>query len=321
MSRRAWFAFIAVGVIWGLPYFFIRIAVRDLEPATLIFLRTGLASLILLPVALRRRQLRSLRGHIPAIVAFTTFEIAIPWLLLGNAEQHVASSFTGLVIAIVPLIGAAIAFALGAERLSRRRAAGLLLGIIGVVVLVGVDISGTNLGAIFELLGCALGYAAAPVIVSRKLRDVPSFEVVTAAVALTALAYLPFGVTHLPAHFHAEVAWSILALAVICTVVAFTLFFALIKEIGPARAVVVTYINPAVALMLGVLALNEPFTLGLGIGFPLILLGSVLATWSPGNSAATTPAVGATSVAAATPDVAVADARAQALSDEKAAFS
>ncbi len=317
MSRRARFLFIALGVIWGLPYFFIRIAVRELEPATLIFLRTSLAALILLPIAIHRRKWSSLRGHLPAVLGFTAAEIAIPWLLLGNAEQHVTSSFTGLVIAIVPLFGAAIAVALGAERLSKRRAAGLLLGIVGVVVLVGVNVTGTNVAAIFELLGCAVGYASAPALVSRKLKDVPSFEVVTAAVLLTALCYLPFGVTHLPAHLYAEDAWSIVGLAVICTVVAFMVFFALIKEIGPARAVVITYINPAVAILLGVLALNEPFTLGLAIGFPIILVGSVLGTWTPGSTAVAVdaPAGGVLPVpahmdpSAATP-----------LPDEKAAF-
>jgi drug/metabolite transporter (DMT)-like permease len=322
MSRRAWFAFIAVGVIWGLPYFFIRIAVRELEPGTLIFFRTSLAALILLPIAIRRGKLATLRGHLVPILIFTAAEIAIPWLLLGNAEQHVASSFTGLVIAIVPLIGAGIAAALGAERLSRRRATGLLLGIVGVVVLVGVDITGTNVGAIFELLGCAVGYASAPVLASRKLKDVPSFEIVTAAVTLTALAYLPFGVTHLPAHLHAEVAWSIAALAVVCTVVALTLFFVLIKEIGPARAVVVTYINPAVAILLGVLALKEPFTVGLAIGFPIILIGSVLATWSPAPTPAGAPSLRSTTSTPSVPEVALAEARLAAPSaDEKAAFS
>ncbi|MGB9111547.1 MAG: EamA family transporter [Acidimicrobiales bacterium] len=318
MSRRAWFLFIALGVIWGLPYFFIRIAVRELEPATLIFFRTALSALILLPIAIRRRKWASLRGHLPAVVGFTTAEIGIPWLLLGNAEQRVTSSFTGLVIAIVPLFAAAIAVALGAERLGKRRAAGLLLGIVGVVVLVGVDVTGTNVVAILELLGCAVGYASAPVLASRKLSDVPSFEVVTAAVLLTALAYLPFGVTHLPAHLYAEDAWSIVALAVVCTVVAFTIFFALIKEIGPARAVVVTYVNPAVAVLLGVLALNEPFTLGLAIGFPIILVGSVLGTWTPGSRAATVE----TPVATIGPVPSVPDPCAAApLPDEKAAFS
>jgi drug/metabolite transporter (DMT)-like permease len=297
MSRRAWLSFIALGVIWGLPYFFIRIAVRELEPGTLIFLRTGLASVVLLPIAIRRRRWRELRGHLLALVGYTAGEMAIPWLLLGNAEQRVTSSFTGLVIAIVPLIAAGIAVLLGAERLSRRRLFGLLLGISGVVVLVGVDVRGTSLSAVFELIACSVGYAAAPALVNRKLSDVPVFEIVWASVLLTALAYLPFGVTHLPAHLHAEVAWSIVALALVCTLLGFMFFFALIRTIGPARAVVVTYINPAVALMLGVLALNEPFTLGLAIGFPIILVGSVLGTWSPRPAPAEAPGVSVAPVA------------------------
>ncbi len=317
MSKRAWILFIAVGVIWGLPYFFIRIVVRDVEPGTLIFLRTALASAILVPIAIRRRRWTSLRGHLLPLLGYTAGEMAIPWLLLANAEEKVASSFTGLVIAIVPLIAAVIAVSLGTEKLGRRRIAGLFVGVVGVVVLVGVDVSGTNLVSIFELLGCAIGYATAPVIVSRKLADVPAFEVVAASVLLTALAYLPFGVTHLPARLHAETAWSIVALAVLCTVIAFMLFFALIKEIGPARAVVVTYVNPAVAILLGVLALNEPFSLGLALGFPLILLGSVAATWVKRPSA-----IDADRVAAETPSVAPAEVCPSAsLTNEEAAFS
>lgn len=316
MSKRAWFSFAVVGVIWGLPYFFIRIALRELDPGTLIFLRTTLAGLILLPVALYRRNWASLRGHLPALVAFTATEIAIPWLLLCNAEEKVTSSFSGLVIAIVPLIGAGIAVAIGSERLGRRRTAGLVVGLAGVVILVGVDITGTNLAAVFELLACALGYATAPAIAGRKLKDVPSFEIVTFAVVLTAVAYLPFGVTHLPAHLHAEIAWSVVALSCVCTIVGFMFFFLLIKEIGPSRAVVITYINPAVALLLGVLALNEPFTLGLAIGFPIILVGSVLGTWKP------KPVSEGRAVPAGIPNVALAEAHsASRSSGEKSSFS
>ncbi len=316
MSRRAWFSFVAVGVIWGLPYFFIRIALRELDPGALIFLRTALAGLILLPVALYRRKWASLRGHLLALVAFTATEIAIPWLLLCNAEEKVTSSFSGLVIAIVPLIGAGIAVTLGSERLGPRRTAGLVVGFAGVAILVGVDITGTSLAAVFELIACALGYATAPAIVGRKLKDVPSFEILTFAVVLTAVAYLPFGVTHLPAHLHAEIAWSVVALSCACTIVGFMFFFLLIKEIGPSRAVVITYINPAVALLLGVLALNEPFTLGLAVGFPIILLGSVLGTWKP----KTVPESGV--VPPGIPDVALAEARSAGPStDEKSSFS
>jgi drug/metabolite transporter (DMT)-like permease len=280
MSRRSWALFSAIAVIWGLPYFFIRIAVRDVDPATLVFLRTALASLILLPFALHRRKLRALLFDWPAVLGYTVAEITVPWFLLATAEQKLTSSLAGLLVATVPIIGAAVAWALGHERLGARRMSGLFLGFAGVVVLAGVGVKGSNLLSLGEMILCAVGYAIAPMIVSRRLTEVPSFEVVTASMVVTALVYLPFGLTHLPSRLHVETVECIGTLSVVCTVVAFMLFFALIKDVGPTRAVVVTYVNPAVALLLGILALGEPFTLGIAIGFPAIIAGSILATWS-----------------------------------------
>ncbi|MGD0741879.1 MAG: EamA family transporter [Acidimicrobiales bacterium] len=280
MSRRAWAQFCGISVIWGLPYFFIRLAVRDLDPGTLVFFRTGLASLILLPFAIRRRQLRELIKHWPAVLAYTLTEITVPWFLLATAEQKVTSSLAGLLVATVPIFGLLIAWALGHERPGARRVLGLFLGFAGVVVLAGVGLKGSNLVSMGEIVLCSVGYSIAPMIVSRRLAKVPSFEVVTASMVVTALIYLPFALTHLPRRFHAETAESVVTLSVVCTVLAFMLFFSLIKEIGPTRATVVTYINPAVALLLGVVALGEPFTLGIAIGFPMIIAGSILATWS-----------------------------------------
>jgi drug/metabolite transporter (DMT)-like permease len=280
MSKRGWALFIALGVIWGLPYFLIRIAVRDLDPATLVFLRTGLASLILLPFALRRRQLGVLLDHWPAVLAYTLTEIIVPWLLLFTAEQRLTSSLAGLLIATVPIFGAVIAWALGHERPGRRRVFGLALGFAGVVILAGVGVGRANLGPMGEVVLCAVGYAIAPMIVARRLAKAPAYEVVTASMVITALVYLPFGLAHLPRTFHAETAESVATLSVVCTVGAFLVFFALIREIGPTRATVVTYVNPAVAVLLGVTALGEPFSLGIKIGFPVIIAGSILATWS-----------------------------------------
>ncbi len=293
MSRRGWLLFGAIAVIWGLPYFFIRIAVRDVEPATLVFLRTGLAALILLPFALHRRQLRALLIDWPAVLGYTVTEITVPWFLLATAEQKLTSSLAGLLIATVPIIGAAIAWALGHERLGAKRVVGLFLGFAGVVVLAGVGMKESNLLSMGENILCAVGYAVAPMIVSRRLAKVPSFEVVTASMVVTALVYLPFGLTHLPRHFHAETLESIVTLSVVCTVLAFLLFFALIKEIGPTRSLVVTYVNPAVAVLLGILALGEPFTVGIAIGFPAIIAGSVLATWSKVPRVRSAGAIGA----------------------------
>ena len=280
MSKRAWLQFAGIAVIWGLPYFFIRIAVRDLDPGTLVCFRTGLASLILLPFVVHRRKWRELVKHWPAVLAYTLTEITVPWFLLATAEQKLSSSLAGLLVATVPIFGLLIAWALGHERPGARRVSGLILGFAGVVILAGVGVKGSSLVSMGEVVLCSIGYAIAPMIVSRRLAKAPSFEVVAASMVVTALIYLPFALTHLPRRFHAETAESVVTLSVVCTVLAFMVFFALIKEIGPTRATVVTYINPAVALLLGVVALGEPFTLGIAIGFPVIIVGSILATWT-----------------------------------------
>ncbi len=280
MSRRGWVLFAAIAVIWGLPYFFIRIAVRDLDPATLVFMRTGLASVLLLPFAVRRRRWRALIDHWPYVLAYTVTEITVPWFLLATAEQRLTSSLAGLLVATVPIFGALIAWGRGHEHLGGRRVSGLILGFAGVIILAGVGVKGSNLVSMGEIVICAIGYSVAPMIVSRRLATAPSFEVVTASMVVTALVYMPFALTHLPRRFHAETAESVATLAVVCTVLAFMLFFALIREIGPTRATVVTYVNPAVALLLGIVALGEPFTLGIAIGFPVIIVGSILATWA-----------------------------------------
>jgi len=280
MSRRGWVLFSAIAVIWGLPYFFIRIAVRDLDPATLVFMRTGLASMLLLPFAIHRRQLRALIDHWPYVLGYTVAEITVPWFLLATAEQRLTSSLAGLLVATVPIFGALIAWGRGHEHLGARRVSGLVLGFAGVIILAGVGVKGSNLVSMGEIVVCAIGYAVAPMIVSRRLATAPSFEVVTASMVVTAFVYMPFALTHLPRRFHAETAESVATLAVVCTVLAFMLFFALIREIGPTRATVVTYVNPAVALLLGIVALGEPFTLGIAIGFPVIIVGSILATWA-----------------------------------------
>jgi drug/metabolite transporter (DMT)-like permease len=221
-----------------------------------------------------------LLDHWPAVLAYTLTEITVPWLLLSTAEQRLTSSLAGLLIATVPIFGAMIAWALGHERPGRRRVFGLALGFAGVVILAGVGVGRANLGPMGEVVLCAVGYAIAPMIVARRLAKAPAYEVVTASMVITALVYLPFGLAHLPRTFHAETAGSVATLSVVCTVGAFLVFFALIREIGPTRAMVVTYVNPAVAVLLGVAALGEPFTLGIGIGFPLIIAGSIFATWS-----------------------------------------
>jgi drug/metabolite transporter (DMT)-like permease len=278
MTRRSWLLFAAMCVIWGIPYLLIRVAVRDVAPGTLVFLRTALGGLILLPLALRAGGFGPVLRRWRSLAAFTVIELAIPWLLLSDAETKLSSSLSGLLVAAVPIVGVLVARLLGADdRADGGRLVGLLLGVVGVGMLLGLDLGQVHVAALLEVAVVVVGYAVAPVIMSRRLADLPSIPVVSASLLLTAIGYLPYAVLRPPHSLPAQAIWSILVLGTVCTALAFVLFFALISDIGPARAVVITYVNPAVAVLFGVTLLGEQFTLGMGIGFPLILAGSVLA--------------------------------------------
>jgi drug/metabolite transporter (DMT)-like permease len=271
-------------VIWGIPYLLIRVAVRELTPATLVFARTGLAAILLVPVAAARGELKPLLRVWAPLLAFTVAELAVPWLLLARAETKLTSSLTGLLIAAVPLVGAVITSVSGShDRLDRRRWAGLLVGLAGVVALVGLDFGSVGAVALLEVCVVAVGYALGPLILSRRLADQPALGVVAASLLLTAVVYAPIAAFQLPSRWPAfKVTASVTTLAVVCTALAFLLFFALIAEVGPVRATVITYVNPAVAAILGVAILGERFTVGMGVGFALVLAGSVLATGRAG---------------------------------------
>jgi drug/metabolite transporter (DMT)-like permease len=280
MTRRGWMLFGVMGVIWGVPYLLIKVAVADLSPASLVFLRTATGGLVLLPLALARGSILPLRARWRWVLLYTVVELAVPWMLLADAERHVSSSFAGLLVAAVPFIGALLALLTGGEdRLDARRVGGLLVGFLGVATLVGFDLSGGSLGAVAEIAVVTIGYALGPMIIAHRLRDLPAVGVVTASLLLTAIGYAPAGVLQLPHHAPSvQVILAVAALGLVCTAVAFLLFFALIAEVGPVRATVITYVNPAVALALGVAVLGEAFTAATAAGFALILLGSFLAT-------------------------------------------
>jgi drug/metabolite transporter (DMT)-like permease len=269
-----------MALLWGIPYLLIKVAVGELSPVTLVFLRTGIAALLLVPLAAARGSLRPLLPHWKAVLAYTVVEVTVPWLLLSNAERHLTSSLTGLLIAAVPLVAAVLGLAVGGdERLDVRRAAGLVIGFVGVGALLGLDLSVVDAGSVTQVGLVVLGYAVGPMIVARRLSGLPSLGVVAVSLALTAVVYAPLGVAQLP---HAvpslPVIGSVVVLAVLCTAVAFLVFFALIAEAGPLRAQQITYVNPAVALALGVVLLGEPFTVGAAVGFVLIVVGLLLAT-------------------------------------------
>ena len=288
MSKRGWILFIALGIIWGTPYLFIRIAVVDLSPAVVVFGRVMIAAAILLPIAIHQGHARSLRTHWKGILTFALIEMCIPFGALGVAEKEISSSLTGLLIATVPLINAVVSRQLGLDSVwDARRVIGLFVGFFGVGMLVGFDISASNYWAIILCLVAAAGYALGPIIITKMLSDVASIGVIAWSLLVAGLIYLP-----VVAYEVVNDSWrapgvievsqnailSVVALGVLCSAIAFVALFALIKEVGPTRTTVITYINPAVAIILGVIVLSESITTGILIGFPLVLIGSVMAT-------------------------------------------
>lgn len=280
MTRRGLVLFGLMSVIWGIPYLFIRVAVAEITPATLVLARTAIAAAILLPYAIARVDLRPVLARWRWVVAFAAVEIAIPWIALGSAEQKVTSSLAGLLIAGVPLVGTALALVTGGtDRVSRTGVIGLLIGLVGVAAIVWGQFSATDPIAFLEIAIVVVGYAVGPAILARRLGGIPAVGVMAISLTLCAVAYVPIAAVQLPSVVpSSNVVASVLILAVVCTAAAFLVFAALIDEIGPVRATVITYVNPAVAAILGVLVLNEAFTVGMGLGFALVVLGLTLAT-------------------------------------------
>ena len=267
-------------VIWGIPYFLIRVAVAELPPAALVFFRTAAAALILLPIVFTHGGLKPLAGKWVPLIVFTAVEMAVPWFGLTSAEQQLTSALAGLLVSAVPLVGVVIVTAMGnREHLAVASLAGLLLGLVGVALIVGFDVRASNALALGEMVIVVIGYAAGPIILSRYLTGVPSVTVIGVAVALCAIAYAPVAAFQWPHQVPSpQVIGAVAALAVVCTAIAFLVFFALIAEIGPVRSTVITYVNPAVAAVVGVAVLRENLSPGMAIGFVLVLAGSVLAT-------------------------------------------
>ena len=281
MTARGWFLFSLMGVVWGIPYLLIKVAVDSVSPPVVVFTRCALGAALLLPFAIRQGGLpATVRTHWRPMLAFACIEIIGPWWTLTDAERHLSSSTSGLLIAGVPIVGVLVARFFGqTERLGPRRVTGLALGLAGVTVLTLPHLTGGDTRSLFEVFLTVVGYATAPLIAARSLKDVPSLHLTAACLTLAALVYAPAAALTRPATLPSPPVLAALAgLGVICTAVAFVAFLELIKETGPTRATVITYVNPAVAVAAGALFLNERLTLPVLAAFALILAGSVLAT-------------------------------------------
>ena len=281
MSRRGWVLFLAMSVIWGVPYLLIKVAVDEVSPVMLVFARCVVGAALLLPWTVAKGLLRPALRHWRALLLFTVLEMAGPWLLIAYAEESLSSSLTGLLVAGVPFVAALAGRLLGEEeRLTPIRILGMAIGVVGIAVLLGLDLEGAQLLPILAIGLVLIGYATGPLVVTRALPDVSGVAASSIALFVTAVVYAPFAVPQIDEAARASAtAWlALVALGVVCTALALAMFFALIREVGPQRALVITFVNPAVAVLLGVLLLDEPFTLGIALGLPLVLVGCVLAT-------------------------------------------
>ncbi|MGH3641360.1 MAG: DMT family transporter [Mycobacterium sp.] len=293
MSRRGWLLFAAMSVIWGIPYLLIKVAIEGVSAPVLVFARTAIGAAVLLPLAMSRAAWAPVLKCWKPVLVFAFFEIIAAWLLLSDAERHISSSLTGLLIAAAPIIATVLDRLTGGERrLGGKRIAGLAVGLAGVAVLAGPEMTGGSAWSVLEVLVVALCYAIAPLVAARYLADVPSLPMTAACLGVAAIVYVGPATATWPTEVPpTRVLVALVGLAVVCTALAFIVFFALIREVGAARALVFTYVNPAVALAAGVIVLNEPLTPWNLAGLALILAGLVLATRRPGGTSSPSTAM------------------------------
>lgn len=291
MSRRGWFLFILVGFLWGIPYLFIKVAVdpeNGFSPATVVCLRTAIGAAILIPFAIKQKQL------IPALRGFTyvsfyaLLEMIGPWILIGTAEQKISSGLAGLLVASVPIWATIFASLRGDKSVwHHTRLIGIIVGFIGLIAVVGIEsIAGSaDPLSIGMVLVAAIGYSYAVMMVQTALPDVSGIAINAVAMALTAIFYLPWTYIQWPDHHISMSAINaVIGLGVLSTGAAFVAFFALTAIIGVARGSLVTYLNTAFAVVLGVIILSEPLTFGIILGLPLVLIGSYLASRKPASA-------------------------------------
>ncbi len=272
------------GVFWGLPYFFIVWALESFSTPTIVFARTLLGALILVPYALKVGAITPALKAWPFVVLFAVLEMVFPWWLITEAGKHIPSGLSGLLVATVPFFAVAIMALVLKDRTALRPIplTGMIIGFAGVVALIGIDSLLGHLQAIWvgAVVFAALGYAIAPIMANLKMKDVPTSGVIGLSMALVAIVYSPSALSELPDELSAgptNHAWvALVVLGLVCSALAFVIFFELLKEVGPVKASLITYVNTAVALLLGILFLGEPVTPGLLLGIPLISLGLYL---------------------------------------------
>ena len=285
MSRKGFLLFLMAGVAWGVPYLFIKFAGADFSTASIVFSRVVIGAAVLIPLAAYRKTLMPALREWRWVLVFALIEMVGPWWLITEAERHIDSGLAGLLVATVPFFGLPIAYVLGDKSVAHPKTIfGMITGFGGLILLVGIDSIAGHIQPLYVgfIVLAAIGYAVAPAVAARKLQHVSSDASIGLSMAMVAVVYAIPAAFTLPNDIAAGPslgAWaSLLALGVICSAIAFVVFFALIKEVDAARATLITYPNTAVAILLGVLLAGEKFTVGMAVGLPLVAVGSYFAS-------------------------------------------
>lgn len=280
MDRRGWTLLWLLALIWGASYLFIKLGLEDLPPVFLVWLRLVLGAAVLLALAVRRRVLAPLRGRLRQLVVLAAMQVAVPFVLLTYGEQHIASSLTGILVASSPIFTAVLVTAgVGAEaRIAPWALGGIAVGIVGVGMLFGVDLRGTELAGGLLVLGTAFGYSCGALFLRHAFAGVPSLGVAAGSMATSALLVTPVAAFHLPeAMPHVKALLAVVALGAFGTGIAFWIFYTLIAGYGAAKAAVVAYLAPPFSVVYGAVFLDEPVSGAAIGGLALILAGSWLA--------------------------------------------
>jgi drug/metabolite transporter (DMT)-like permease len=282
MTRKSWILFGIVGFLWGIPYLLMKVAVADIPPPLIVAGRTLIGAAILIPIALRKNTLKDAIKGIRYVIPYAVLEMVGPWILITSAEKEISSGLAGLLVATVPFFASIFSSLRGDHSVWQpKRIFGLVVGFVGIIALVGIEsITGTsNPKAIAMVILASIMYAYAVLMITTNLPGVDGIAINGVAMGLTCLFYTPIAIATWPSNqVSTEAIAALVALGVFSTAIAFMLFFIVIVEIGVARGSLTTYVNTAVAVVLGILILDEPITLGIIVGLPMVLLGSFLAS-------------------------------------------
>lgn len=282
MTRKSWIQFAFVGFLWGIPYLLMKVAVADIPPPLIVAGRTFIGAAILIPIAIKKNTLKDAIKGIRYVAPYAVLEMVGPWILITNAEKEISSGLAGLLVATVPIFSTIFSSLRGDHSVWQpKRIFGLVVGFIGIIALVGIEsiTKSSNPKAIAMVILAAILYSYAVLMITSNLPGVDGIAINGVAMALTSIFYSPIAIAMWPKNevsIHAIAA--LIALGVFSTAIAFMLFFIVIKEIGPARGSLTTYVNTAFAVVLGILILHEPITLGIKVGLPMVVLGSYLAS-------------------------------------------